>query len=193
MIRRAGWVLVGSALVACGSLAVRAQAPGAPAAPSAPSDGTAAGGPPDAAAPVAPPSNTVKITIITVPQAKKVMVLWGKKRLGIIAPHQPLILQRPRDSGPMDLIVQSEGYVTVQTRAYTFADTKHAVKLTPIDQKKTLLGYRQEVPSPDAGAAPPPDAGAPPAAIAVPSPPSAAPPLAAPPPGAPRAPMPGTR
>ena len=88
------------------------------------------------------------------------MVLWGKKRLGIIAPHQPLILQRPRDSGPMDLIVQSEGYVTVQTRAYTFADTKLAVKLTPIDQKKTLLGYRQEVPSPDAGALPSPDAGA---------------------------------
>jgi hypothetical protein len=39
----------------------------------------------------------------------------------------------------------------VQTRAYTFADSKVAVKLTPPDQKKTLLGYREA--PPDAGEA----------------------------------------
>jgi hypothetical protein len=104
---------------------------------------------------------TVKITIITVPTQKRVSVYWGKKRLGLIAPHQPLILQRPRDSGPMDLIIQCEGFVPVQTRAYTFSDNKLAVKLTPVDQKNTLLGYREEVPPPPP---PPPqsDAGAPP-------------------------------
>jgi hypothetical protein len=147
MNRRAlGWGLglAAAAAVAGASLAMGAQV----------------GTPPEgAAAAPAAPTNTVKITIVTVPQAKKVMVLWGKKRLGIIAPRQPLILQRPRDSGPMDLLIQSEGYVTVQTRAYTFADTKLSVKLTPIDQKKTLLGYREEVPPPDAGA--PPAMGAP--------------------------------
>jgi len=44
----------------------------------------------------------------------------------------------------------------VQTRAYTFADSKVIVKLTPPDQKKVLLGYREA----------PPDAGAPPPATA---------------------------
>jgi hypothetical protein len=108
-------------------------------------------------------ADTVKITLLTVPPAPRVLVFWGKRRLGVIAPKQPLILQRPRDSGPMDLILQSEGYVPVQTRAYTFADNKLTVKLTPLAQKNTLLGYRQELP-PDAtldgGAPSAPEAGA---------------------------------
>ena len=127
--------------------------------------------PPSTAAPAA----TVKITIITVPSQKGVQVLWGKKRLGVIAPHQPLILQRPRDSGPLDLLIKCEGFVTVQTRAYTFADSKLAVKITPLDQKNTILGYREEV-------LPTPDAGVPPATSTLAPPPGAAPPpgLAAP-------------
>ena len=98
----------------------------------------------------APPSEKVRITFITIP-SQKAMVYWGRRRLGLIAPHQPLIVERPRDSGPLDVIVRATGFLPVQTRAYTFADNKVAVKLTPPDQKKTLLGYREA----------PPDAGAP--------------------------------
>ncbi|HEX4404196.1 MAG TPA: hypothetical protein VH560_05175 [Polyangia bacterium] len=145
---------------------VEAQAPAAP-----PFVATPATTPP--AVPVAP---TVKITLITVPVQKRVMVFWGKKRLGIIAPHAPLIIQRPRDSGPLDLIFQCEGFVPVQTRAYTFGDSKVAVKLTPLDQKNTLLGYREEVP-PEAPATP--DGGTP---AALPPPATPPPGIAAPPP-----------
>lgn len=99
----------------------------------------------------APPPTTVKIVFTINPSTKKAMVFWGKKRLGIIAPHAPLVVQRPRDSGPLDVIVKSDGYIPVQTRAYTFADSKVAVKLTALDQKNTLLGYREELP-PDGGA-----------------------------------------
>jgi hypothetical protein len=116
-------------------------------------------------------ADTVKVTLVTVPPAPRVFVLWGKKRLGMIAPKQPLVVQRPRDSGPLDLILQAEGYVPVQTRAYTFGDNKVSVKLTPLDQKNTLLGYRQELPpdeadggvlaAPEAGVHPAPDAGRP--------------------------------
>jgi hypothetical protein len=187
---RAG-VLVGvtfsAALVAC-SYALVGRAQGPAATPPASHDAATAGA---AGAPGAPaaPAATVKLTILTVPQPKKVTVLWGKKRLGIIEPRKPLILQRPRDSGPMDLILQSEGYIPVQTRAFTFADYKLSVKLTPIDQKKTLLGYRQEVPPPDAGAPQSPDAGVPPPPAA-PPPAAALPPTGAPPPPAP---LPGAR
>ncbi|HET6281109.1 MAG TPA: hypothetical protein VFH73_09085 [Polyangia bacterium] len=107
---------------------------------------------PDGGAPAtapAPLSATVRIVFSTVPSAKA-MVYWGKKRLGLIEPRKPLIVQRPRDSGPLDLMVRAEGFLPVQTRVYTFADGKIAVKLTPPDQKKTLLGYR-EPPPPDAG------------------------------------------
>jgi hypothetical protein len=150
----------------------------------APKIGVAAA--PPFVAPAAAIAPTVKITLITVPTQKRVFVFWGKKRLGLIAPHQPLIIQRPRDSGPLDLIFQCEGFVPVQTRAYTFGDSKVAVKLTPLDQKNTLLGYREEVPP---EAAPAPDGGvssAPPAGVAALPPPAPAtlpPGIAAPPPG----------
>jgi hypothetical protein len=130
-----------------GVLVSRAQAP-APPLPIPPG----ALPPPDGGAGAPrPPSNTVKIVFITVPM-KPAMVFWGKKRLGVIAPHQPLVVQRPRDSGPLDVVVRADGYVPVQTRAYTFADGKVAVKITPVDQKSTLLGFRQELPPADGGA-----------------------------------------
>ena len=78
-------------------------------------------------------------------------MFWGKKKLGAIAPHAPLIVQRPRDSGPLDVVVRADGCVPVQTRAYTFEDSKVAVKVTPNDEKNTLLGYREEIPAGDGG------------------------------------------
>jgi hypothetical protein len=112
--------------------------------------GAPAGG---AAAPAAakPPSANVRIVFTVLPSSKKATVSWGKKKLGVIAPHAPLIVQRPRDSGPLDVIVRADGCVPVQTRAYTFEDSKVAVKVTPNDQKNTLLGYREEVPTADGG------------------------------------------
>jgi hypothetical protein len=121
------------------------------------SDGGAAPAPPASgeAPPAAPTSQSpnVKITFVIIPKTKKAMVFWGKKRLGVIAPQAPLIVTRPRDSGPLDVVVKSDGYVTVQTRAYTFADSKISVKLTKLEEKNTLLGYREELP-PDGGVPP---------------------------------------
>jgi hypothetical protein len=122
-------------------------------------DGDAA--PPAAAAPPAPKqqSANVRIVFTVLPSSKKAMVFWGKKKLGPIAPHAPLIIQRPRDSGPLDVVVRADGCVPVQTRAYTFEDSKVAVKVTPNDEKNTLLGYREEIPAGDGGAGNP-DGGA---------------------------------
>lgn len=130
---------------------------------SAPPPPPAAGAPPPVPAAPAAASPTVKIIFITVPM-KKAFVSWGKKRLGMIAPHAPLIIERPRDSGPLDVVVRADGYIPVQTRAYTFGDSKVAVKLTPPDQKNTLLGYREEIPPEDGGVEPgsaPPSAAGP--------------------------------
>ncbi len=101
---------------------------------------------PGAAAPPAPASDKVRVTFTVWPPSLKAMVFWGRKRLGMIAPHQPLVVERPRDSGPLDVLVRATGYLPVQTRAYTFGDSKVSVKMTPPDQKKTLLGYREAVP-----------------------------------------------
>jgi hypothetical protein len=146
------WIATAVALAAVGLMAVGAYAQPRP----------DAGVAPAAAPPAAPakPSDTVRIVFSVVPGNKKATVTWGKKKLGVIAPQHPLVIQRPRDSGPLDVMVRAEGCVPVQTRAYTFADSKVAVKVTPLEQKNTLLGYREELP-PDGG--PPggsnPDAG----------------------------------
>ena len=126
-----------------------APAPTPAPAPAAPPQQTGAAAP----APAAAPSPNVRIVFTVLPSTKKATVMWGKKRLGVIEKGKPLIVARPRDSGPLDVIVRADGCLSVQTRAYTFADSKVAVKVTPLDQKNTLLGYREEMP-PDGGALP---------------------------------------
>ena len=101
----------------------------------------------------------VHITLQTVPP-RKAVVKWGSKTLGVIPVPRPLVVVRPRDSGPLDLVVRAAGFLPVHTRAYTFSDSRVAIKLTPVSEKNTLFGYRAEVPpegaaSPDAGATPP--------------------------------------
>jgi len=137
------------AALAGAGMAAWAQSAAPPAVPTAAPQQPAAAAP----APAAPPAANVRIVFTVLPSTKKATVMWGKKRLGIIEKGKPLIVARPRDSGPLDVVVRGEGCLPVQTRAYTFADSKVAVKVTPTDQKNTLLGYREEL-SPDGGALP---------------------------------------
>jgi hypothetical protein len=109
--------------------------------------------------------DTVHIYVQTVPP-RKAQVKWGAKNLGIIPTPRPLTIERPRDSGPLDLVIRASGYLPVHTRAYTFSDSRVAVKLTPPAEKNKLFGYKQEP-------AQNPDGGPPPAATAAPAPPSA--------------------
>ena len=116
--------------------------------PSGVSAAGAAGAP--AAAAAAPPSDPTKATIIfqTFPPAHAT-VSWGNTRLGRIKPQRPLVVVRPRDSGPLDVVIRAPGFLPVQTRAHTFGDTRVSVKLTRIEEKSTLFGYR--APLDDAG------------------------------------------
>ena len=116
----------------------------------------------------------VNITLQTLP-ARKAVVKWGSKPLGVIPAPHPLVVTRPRDSGPLDLVVRVPGFLPVHTRAYTFSDSRVAIKLTPVSEKNTLFGYRAEVPpagaaGPDGGVPPPATPPPPPAPAPVPQP-----------------------
>jgi PEGA domain len=142
--------------------AVTAPPSTAPTAP-APSAATADGGVPAPAAPAAAKPTKVRIVVRSIPP--KALVAWGKKQLG----PTPVIFERPRESGPIDLVVRSEGYFSVHTRMYTFRNDAITVKLTKLADRMTIFGAKQELPppAPDGGAPPPtppmPDAGAAPA------------------------------
>lgn len=151
-----------AAAMAGGSLAVSAADKGA--APKVAGQAADAGVAPTKSNDV---SSNVRINIQTVPP-RRAQVRWGRKTLGTIPAPRPLIVERPRDSGPLDLVIRASGYLPVHTRVYTFTDSRVSVKLTTPEDKSTLFGYRQEI-------APNPDGGVPPALPAPSATPGAAP------------------
>lgn len=140
LIALLGWFLHASALPPATPPATAAPQ----AAPGTPAEGTATGAAPTATAPPEPPKTTATITFTTTPAANAT-VTWGKTRLGVITPKAPLVIERPRDSGPLDVIVKSMGYLPVQTRAHTFGDSRIVVKLTKPDQTQLLVGYKAPI------------------------------------------------
>jgi hypothetical protein len=134
--------LAAIALVATAAIAIASGALATPPA-AAPSDESPAPPPSDAAAVAVEQVDPTKAQIVigTVPPSNAT-VTWGRTKLGRIKPRQPLVVVRPRDSGPLDVMIRAPGYLPVQTRAHTFADSKLMVKLTRVEDKATLLGYR---------------------------------------------------
>ncbi len=126
------------------------QAPAAPVAPAA--------AVPDGGVAMPPKPEKVKIYFFTVPQVPTEL-RWGKKKLGIInpqkGPKKPFFIERLKDSGPLDVVARSDGFLPLNTRVYTYADGKIWLKLTPEEEKHKVLGYKQALPDggPDGGVA----------------------------------------
>jgi hypothetical protein len=83
-----------------------------------------------------PRSATVTIKVIVDPR-RKAHVFWGRKDLG----EAPLELQRPRDSGPIDLVVVASGCLPLHTRAFTDRDDKLFLRLFSAQEAPQMLGY----------------------------------------------------
>jgi hypothetical protein len=89
-----------------------------------------------------PRSETVTIKLVAEP-ARKARVFWGRKDLGLA----PLELQRPRGSGPLDLLVVAPGALPLHTRVFTDRDDKLALRLYAESEAPALLGYHPPDPS----------------------------------------------
>lgn len=133
----------------------------------------------DGGAPVASPSPLPeKVRVVIYSNPRKARVSWGKKQLGTT----PVVLERPRDSGPIDLIVRKEGYFPLHTRAYTFRNDTLHTKLTALEDRMTIYGAKAELPAAEPGCCgegTPPDGGVP---APLPSPSPSDPMLGTPPP-----------
>ena len=161
------WVIAGATAAAIGGAALAvgqpAKAPvqtlpadvaanrAAPTPQPSPAAGDAGTANTQPAAPPKPPQDPLRarITFSTIPPTNA-KVVWGKKTLGVITSRQPLTVIRPRDTGPLDVMVYAPGFLPVQTRAHTFEDTQIIVKLTTPENMPTLWGYRAPL---DAGVA----------------------------------------
>jgi hypothetical protein len=148
---------------------VPASTPSVEPAPGAP--GAAPVQPAPIAVPAVPPKpQPVKIKVMVRSTPPKAIVFWGKKKLG----ETPVTLERPRDSGPVDLVVKLEGHFPVHTRAYSFRNDTVYVKLTKLEERMSILGAKEPPPPPPT--APPPEGAVPVGATPAPAPDTAAPP-----------------
>jgi hypothetical protein len=115
-----------------------------------PAPATQTGNPPPAAPPTATPPAptppplpaTVRISVRTSP-ARKTKVYWGRKLLGMT----PLQFERPRASGPLDLVLRADGYFPVHVRAYTDWNDGLTVELTKLSDRMKLYGAKRELPA----------------------------------------------
>jgi hypothetical protein len=84
-----------------------------------------------------PRSDTVKVKVV-VDQRRQAHVLWGRKDFGVA----PLEVERPRNSGPLDLVMIAPGYLPYHARAFTDRDDLISVHLYAATDAPQLLGYR---------------------------------------------------
>jgi hypothetical protein len=91
-----------------------------------------------------PRSQNVKLKLWVTPVTAE--VFWGAKRLGA-AGREPLEIERPRGSGPLDVVVRAAGYLPFHTRLYTDRDDALTVRLTTPAAAPGLLGWKRAAPA----------------------------------------------
>ena len=96
-----------------------------------------------------PRSATVKLKLMISPVAQGV-VSWGHKKLAELKPgHMVVQLDRPRGSGPLDLVIRANGFLPHHVRMFSDRDDKLSVRLFRPEEAAGLLGYRRAAaPSP---------------------------------------------
>jgi hypothetical protein len=90
----------------------------------------------DPVEPIVPSTETVTIRLVA-DARRQAQVFWGRKLLGVA----PLELERPRGSGPLDLLVVAPGYLPLHTRVFTDRDEVLALRLYSDKEAAGLLGY----------------------------------------------------
>lgn len=75
---------------------------------------------------------------LTVDPPKVAHVFWGVKDLGLA----PLEIQRPRSSGPLDLLLRAPGYLAHHTRVFTDRNDRLTIHLAPESDGARYFGFR---------------------------------------------------
>lgn len=91
-----------------------------------------------------PASANVKIRVDVVPRSARAVVFWGRQKLG----EAPVTIERPRRSGPMDVLITATGYLDYHTRLFTDRDDKLSVVMVRANEAGNMIGYKRR---PDAG------------------------------------------
>lgn len=92
-----------------------------------------------------PYSESVTLKLNVTPPLKA-QVSWGAKTLARLSPgNMDAEIERPRGSGPVDVEIKAEGYLTYHTRLYADRSDKVSVRLVRTEDAPGLFGYRRSV------------------------------------------------
>jgi hypothetical protein len=95
-----------------------------------------------------PRSETVKLKLAISPSVRAT-VQWGRKRLAETRPGEMTVdLERPRGSGPLDLVIRADGYLPHHVRLFTDRNDRLSVRLSRPEEARSLLGYKPPATSP---------------------------------------------
>jgi hypothetical protein len=95
-----------------------------------------------------PRSKTVKLRLAISPPAAGA-VMWGRKKLADIKPGRMTVeIERPRDSGPLDVLVRADGFLPHHVRLFTDRDDRLSVRLVRPEEARGMLGYRPPAATP---------------------------------------------
>ena len=103
-----------------------------------------------------PGSPMVKLRLEASPRSAHPVVFWGRTKLG----EAPVTIERPRRSGPMDVLITAPGFLDYHTRLFTDRDDKLSIAMVRSTEAGNMLGYKRkadggvDVGSVDAGVAP---------------------------------------
>lgn len=86
-----------------------------------------------------PASQTVKLKLEVAPRSARAVVWWGKQKLG----EPPLTIERPRRSGPMNLVIKADGFLDHHTRLFTDRDDRLSLSLVRPNDAVGMLGYKR--------------------------------------------------
>lgn len=91
-----------------------------------------------------PASANVKLRIDVSPKSARPTVFWGKRKLG----DSSVTIERPRRSGPVDIMITANGFLDYHTRLFTDRDDKLSIVMVRATEAGNMLGYKRK---PDAG------------------------------------------
>lgn len=87
-----------------------------------------------------PGSPTVKLRLEASPRSAHPVVFWGRTKLG----EAPVTIERPRRSGPMDVLITAPGFLDYHTRLFTDRDDKLSIAMVRSTEAGNMLGYKRK-------------------------------------------------
>gem|GEM_PF-2894927 len=87
-----------------------------------------------------PGSPTVKLRLEASPRSAHPVVFWGKTKLG----ESPVTIERPRRSGPMDVLITAPGFLDYHTRLFTDRDDRLSIAMVRSTEAGNMLGYKRK-------------------------------------------------